>query len=117
MTYTTKINYIELPIIDLAASKAFYSAAFGWTYIDYGPTYASFQGAGIDGGLDADSDRKPGKNGALVILHSDDLVAAQSAIETAGGKITIAIFAFPGGRRFHFSDPSGNELAVWSTDE
>jgi len=70
MTDTIKINYIELPITDMKASKAFYRAAFGWTYIDYGPTYAAFQGAGIDGGLDANSDRKPSKNGALVVLHT-----------------------------------------------
>lgn len=115
MSKTTKINYIELPVTDIAASKAFYAAAFGWTYIDYGPTYASFQGAGIDGGLDADSDRKPSKNGALVVLHSKNLEAAQASVEAAGGKITVPIFTFPGGRRFHFTDPNGNELAVWTT--
>ncbi len=114
MTETTKINYIELPTADLVASKAFYAAAFGWSYVDYGPTYASFTGAGIDGGLDADSDRKPSKNGALVVLYAKDLEAAQMSVEKAGGKTTAPIFSFPGGRRFHFADPSGNELAVWS---
>jgi len=117
MTDTTKINYIELPVIDMAASKVFYTAAFGWSYVDYGPTYAAFEGAGIDGGLDAESDRKPSKNGALVVLHTDKLEAAQQAVEAAGGNITVPIFAFPGGRRFHFTDPSGNELAVWTTTE
>jgi len=114
MTDTTKINYIELPVTDLVASKDFYASAFGWTYVDYGPTYASFEGAGIDGGLDADSDRKPSNTGALVVLYAKDLEAAQASIEKAGGKITVPIFSFPGGRRFHFTDPSGNELAVWS---
>jgi len=115
MTSTTKINYIELPVTDMAASKTFYASAFGWTYVDYGPTYAAFEGAGIDGGLDAESDRKPSKDGALVVLFAEDLEGAQASVENAGGTITVPIFAFPGGRRFHFSDPSGNDLAVWST--
>jgi len=115
MSNTTKINYIELPITDMAASKAFYSAAFGWAYVDYGPTYAAFEGAGIDGGLDGASNRKPSKDGALVVMHTKDLEAAQASVEDAEGKITVPIFAFPGGRRFHFTDPSGNELAMWTT--
>ena len=115
MTNTTKINYIELPVTDLAASKGFFAKAFGWSYVDYGPSYASFEGAGIDGGLDADSDRKPSKNGALVVLYAKDLEAALTSVEQAGGIITVPIFPFPGGRRFHFTDPSGNELAVWTT--
>ncbi len=114
MAETTKINYIELPVTDMAASKAFYTNAFGWAYVDYGPTYAAFEGAGIDGGLDGASDRKPGSQGALVVLYAKDLEAAQASVEQAGGKITMVIFSFPGGRRFQFSDPSGNELAVWS---
>ena len=117
MTDTIKINYIELPVTDLAASKAFYTAAFGWTYVDYGPSYAAFQGAGIDGGMDAASDRTPSKSGALVVLLAKDIDAAQAKVEKAGGTITVPIFSFPGGRRFHFSDPSGNELAVWVIEE
>ncbi len=116
MSDTIKINYIELPVTDLVASKTFYAKAFGWDYVDYGPTYASFTGAGIDGGLDADADRKPSSEGALVVLYAKDLHAAQALVESAGGEITVAIFAFPGGRRFHFNDPSGNELAVWSEE-
>lgn len=115
MNTTTKINYIELPVKDITVSKAFYSEAFGWTYVDYGPTYSSFEGAGVDGGLDGESDRKPGKDGALVVLHTKDLEAAQKSVESAGGIVTVPIFSFPGGRRFHFTDPSGNELAVWTT--
>lgn len=117
MTNTTKINYIELPITDMEASKAFYASAFGWSYVDYGPTYASFEGAGIDGGLDAASDRAPSKSGALVVLRTDDLEAKQAMVEKAGGLISVPIFSFPGGRRFHFTDPSGNELAVWVIEE
>ena len=117
MTNTMKINYIELPVTDMAASKAFYTAAFGWTYVDYGPTYAAFQGAGIDGGMDAASDREPSKSGALVVLLAKDIDAAQAKVKKAGGTITVPIFSFPGGRRFHFTDPSGNELAVWVIEE
>ncbi|MBL4870558.1 MAG: VOC family protein, partial [Robiginitomaculum sp.] len=108
------INYIEFPVTDMASSKAFYAGAFGWSFVDYGPTYAAFQGAGIDGGLDANSDRLPSKTGAPVVLYAKDLEGAQSAVENAGADITLPIFSFPGGRRFQFTDPSGNELAVWS---
>lgn len=94
--------------------KAFYSAVFGWDYVDYGPTYAAITGAGMDGGFDADADHEPGRTGALVVLYSDDLDDTQAAIETAGGEISTPQFDFPGGRRFHFIDPSGNELAVWT---
>ncbi|WP_017930229.1 VOC family protein [Robiginitomaculum antarcticum] len=110
-----KIHYIELPAIDLGAMKTFYSAVFGWTFTDYGPTYASFSGAGIDGGFDtAGGGRKPSKQGALVILYSDDLEASLAALTAHGAEITVPIFDFPGGRRFHFTDPSGNELAIWT---
>ena len=109
-----KINYIELPVTDIEASKAFYASAFGWSFVDYGPAYAAFQGAGIDGGLNADSPRKPSTDGALIVLYARDLEAALGAVKAAGGAITRAVFSFPGGRRFHFTDPGGNELAVWS---
>lgn len=116
MSAVTKINYIELPVVDLDKTKAFYSEAFRWTYVDYGPSYSSFTGAGIDGGFDANSDRKPCKDGALVVLLTDDLDTALASVEKAGGVITIPIFSFPGGRRFHFTDPNGNELAVWNKE-
>lgn len=109
-------NYIELPAIDLTAMKAFYAAVFGWSYIDYGPAYAAITGAGVDGGFDADAgNRKPSNQGALIVLYSDDLEATLKSVTNAGGTITTPIFEFPGGRRFHFTDPSGNELAVWTT--
>ena len=105
-----KLDYFELPGGDMPTVKAFYGAAFGWKFIDYGPEYAAFD-AGLDGGFDAQSDavRTP-----LPVLFASDLEAMQAKVEAAGGTIVRPIFAFPGGRRFHFRDPAGNELAVWS---
>jgi len=111
------INYVEFPSLDLAATKSFYGQVFGWEFQDWGDTYVSFQGAGIDGGFDASEARKPIETsgaGALVILYSDDLAATETNIVAAGGSISVPAFEFPGGRRFHFLDPSGNELAVWT---
>lgn len=108
-------NYIELPATDIAAMKAFYTAAFGWSYVDYGPSYAAITGAGIDGGFDGDAGaRGPSDQGALVILYSENVEDSLEAVQAAGGAITVPIFEFPGGKRFHFKDPSGNELAVWT---
>ena len=107
------IDFIEFAAEDLAKTKAFYGEVFGWTYKDYGPTYADIQGAGLGGGFNQDSESRP-KSGSLVVLYSTDLEATLARIKTAGGKVTKDIFSFPGGRRFHFSDPTGNELAVWS---
>lgn len=110
------VDYIELAATDLAAAKAFYGKAFGWTFNDYGPAYAGFldgRAAGVEGGgLRQDDVVKPG--GPLVILFSDDLELTFAAVRAAGGAITKEIFVFPGGRRFQFTDPSGNELGVWS---
>lgn len=105
-----KLDYLELPGGDLPATKAFYDAAFGWKFVDYGPEYAAFD-EGLDGGFDAQADavRTP-----LPVLFARDLDAMQAKVEAAGGTVVKAIFAFPGGRRFHFRDPAGNELAVWS---
>lgn len=105
-----KLDYIELAGGDLAASKAFYSQAFGWKFQDYGPEYAAFD-EGLDGGFDA---RAEGVKRPLPILFAHDLEAMQAKVEAAGGTVVKPIFAFPGGRRFHFRDPAGNELAVWS---
>ena len=107
-------NYIELPAVDLAAMKAFYGQAFDWTFQDWGDVYVAIQGAGIEGGFDKTMERKPTRDGVLVILYSKDLIATQKSVEKAGGTISVAPFDFPGGRRFHFVDPSGNELAVWT---
>ncbi len=110
-------HYIELPSIDNAAMKAFYGPVFGWTFQDWGETYVAIQGANVDGGFDMASDRKPSDQGALVIIYSKDLEASEEAVKAAGGHITVPIFSFPGGRRFHFKDPSGNELGVWTIVE
>jgi predicted enzyme related to lactoylglutathione lyase len=107
-----KIDYIEFPAGDLSPLKDFYSKVFGWNFIDYGPQYAALADAGIDGGFDSDTAEASAK--PLVILYSDDLEASLAAVEAQGAPIVKPIFAFPGGRRFHFQDPSGNELAVWS---
>lgn len=106
-----KIDYVEFPGGgDLAPLKRFYGEAFGWAFTDYGPTYAAMD-EGLDGGFDtaAAPDAKP-----LVVLYAHDLEAMLARVTGAGGAITRPIFPFPGGRRFHFTDPAGNELAVWS---
>jgi len=109
------IDYVEISVTDLEAAKAFYSEAFGWSLVDYGPDYADIQGGGGEmGGLRRDSEVRPG--GPLVILYSDDLERSADAVTAAGGTITAPIYSFPGGRRFHFADPSGNELGVYSLD-
>lgn len=110
-----EINYIELSASDLIAAKKFYGAAFGWQFNDYGPDYAGIQrqdSAGEVGGIC--SAEQVVKGGPLVILYSRGLESSYQSVQCAGGRITQEIFSFPGGRRFHFLDPSGNELAVWS---
>jgi predicted enzyme related to lactoylglutathione lyase len=107
-----KIDYIEFPATALPEVKAFYAAAFGWTFTDYGPDYAAFEGQGTDGGFTSDQGSAPAA--PLVVFWADDLEAMEARVRAAGGVITLPIFTFPGGRRFHFNDPSGNELAVWS---
>ena len=107
------IDYIEIAVTDIDAAKAFYASAFGWSLVDYGPDYAGIQGDGREmGGLRRDSEVRAG--GPLVILYSEDLEGSAEAVTAAGGAILEPIYAFPGGRRFHFADPAGNELAVWS---
>lgn len=111
-----RVDYIELPGTDLVATRAFYEAVFGWAFTDYGPRYTSFEDGRITGGFDATREVGPSNHGALIVLFADDLEACQAAVEAQGGQVVQAIFSFPGGRRFHFVDPSGNELAVWSHD-
>ena len=109
------IDYIELNVSDLPATRSFYEAAFGWQFNDYGPEYAGIRaadGEGEVGGLNATGTPSPG--GPLVMLYSDDLDASVLAVGQAGGAVTNGPYGFPGGRRFHFSDPSGNELGVWA---
>ncbi|HEY6233495.1 MAG TPA: VOC family protein [Candidatus Elarobacter sp.] len=106
-----RIDYVEFVVHDIARAKAFYGAAFDWEFTDYGPAYAGFNDGRLDGGFRA-GDPTPG--GPLVITYAVDLADAQRRVEAAGGTIVKRAFAFPGGRRFHFSDPDGYELAVWS---
>ena len=110
-----KISYVEFQSKDMKATKSFFQAAFGWSFVDYGPEYASFVGAGLDGGIfQSDLAASTDRGSALVVLYSENLEETQARVADAGGEIIKTIFSFPGGRRFHFTEPSGNELAVWS---
>lgn len=106
------INYIEFQAKDLLLTKQFYSTTFDWKFTEYGPDYIAFSECGLDGGFYR-SDAEV-KNGALVILYHENLLQIKENVIKAGGLISKDIFSFPGGRRFHFLDPSGNELAIWS---
>ncbi|RUN77763.1 VOC family protein [Sphingomonas sp. TF3] len=105
-----RLNYLELPVGDLAAAKAFYAAAFGWDFTDFGPSYASTMSGDTDIGLQGDIAEQTAA--PLPVIEVADLEMAEAAVQAAGGEITLAIFAFPGGRRFHFRDVAGHELAV-----
>ena len=110
-----KINYVEFPANDIRATKAFFVQVFGWVFQDFGPEYTAFSDQGLDGGFfKAESCSTTINGAALVVFFSNDLEATQAKIEKAGGIIVKPIFSFPGGRRFHFTEPSGNEFAVWS---
>lgn len=115
MNIHEKINYVEFPAKDISAAKVFFTAAFDWTFTDYGPDYTAFVNQGLDGGFFTSDQSTSTQNGsALVVFYSKALEATQTKIEKAGGAIIQEIFSFPGGRRFHFADPNGNEYAVWS---
>lgn len=110
-----KLNYVEFAAKDLKATKAFFSQVFNWSFSDYGPEYSAFSGQGLDGGFyQADLATKSEQGGALLVFYSADIEACLSKVEQASGLIVKPIFEFPGGRRFHFIEPSGNEFAVWS---
>lgn len=115
MNIHEKINYVEFPAHNIPATKAFFSNCFGWVFTDYGPEYTAFNDEGLDGGFyQSDSSATPAKGCALIVFYSADLEETQAKIEQAGGTIAQNIFTFPGGRRFHFNEPSGNQFAVWS---
>lgn len=105
-----RLNYLELPVGDLAAAKAFYAAAFGWDFTDFGPSYASTMSGDTDIGLQGNLAEQTAA--ALPVIEVADLEAAEAAVRAAGGDVTLPIFAFPGGRRFHFRDVAGHELAA-----
>jgi uncharacterized protein len=110
-----RLNYVELPVQDIGAAKAFYEQTFGWSLISFGPTYAATVTGDTDIGLQADA--AEASEAPLAVINVEDLEAALEAVRAAGGVITRPIFVFPGGRRFHFQDPSGNELAAVKPDE
>ena len=109
-----RLNYLELPVGDVPAMKAFYSAAFGWSFTDFGADYAATMSGDTDIGLNG----SPEHSTALLLpaIEVDDLEAAEESVKAAGGEVTLAIFAFPGGRRFHFRDPAGHEIGVVQVD-
>lgn len=114
-TPNNHINYIEFKAKDLQQIKTFYTEAFNWTFSDYGSNYTSFANSGIFGGFEKTEDSI--SNGVLVVIHHENLEIVKQKIITLGGKISVDIFSFPGGKRFQFLDPSGNELAVWCEDQ
>jgi predicted enzyme related to lactoylglutathione lyase len=110
-----RIDYIEFSVKSVPDAKRFYGSAFGWRFEDYGPDYASFADGRLTGGFQTAPEVRSG--GPLVVIYASDLEAMEQRITQAGGTIVRPIFSFPGGRRFHFTDPSGNELSVWSDQE
>lgn len=113
-----KINYVEFASRDLSETKHFFTQVFNWSFQDYGPDYTAFSNQGIDGGFyQADLQSSSSTGAALIIFYSNDLEATKDKIEKAGGSIIKPIYSFPGGRRFHFCEPSGNEFAVWSDNQ
>ena len=110
-----KINYVEFPANNISETKKFFESAFAWSFADFGPEYCAFSGEGLDGGFFKSEQCSSTDNGAaLIIFYSDNIEQTLAKIEHCGGEIIKSIFAFPGGRRFHFKEPSGNEFAVWS---
>lgn len=107
-----RVDYLEFLATNIAETKRFYSEVFGWAFTDYGPEYTSFTDGRLGGGFALAPEVAAG--GALVVLYAQNLEEIEAKIREAGGRIVRDTFEFPGGRRFHFSDPSGNELAVWS---
>lgn len=118
MSRHEKINYVEFPSRDLVGTRQFFERAFGWSFQEYGPDYLAFSDAGLDGGFfKSGLAARTDSGSALVVLYSEDIEATLGKVEAAGGTVVKPIFSFPGGRRFHFLEPGGNELAVWSEPE
>jgi len=115
MNQHEKINYVELPAKNIEATKRFFEKALAWKFVDYGPEYTAFSNQGLDGGFyKSDKSSSTDNGSALIVFYSNNLETTQSKIKAAGGTIIKPIFEFPGGRRFHFTDPNKNEYAVWS---
>lgn len=112
-----KMDYVEFPARNMKETKVFFTRVFGWTFKDFGPDYAAFYNQGLNGGFfRSELNTSTTTGGALIVFFSQDLESTLSKIAAAGGKIVKPIFSFPGGRRFHFTDPSDNEYAVWAKD-
>jgi len=110
-----KVDYIELPAADFAAQQAFFESVFNWSFTSYGPEYHAFTDGQIDGGFyQSDAVSLASNGAALVIFYALDLESVEEQVVQAGGVISTPVFDFPGGRRFHFTDPHGNEYAVWT---
>lgn len=110
-----KINYVEFPAIDIEKSKQFFIKVFNWSFVDYGPDYTAFADQGLDGGFYKSDKCSTTRSGsALIVFYSNDLAATLDKVKQHGGSIVQDIFSFPGGCRFHFTDPNGNEFAAWS---
>lgn len=107
-----RVDYVEFPAVDIEKTKSFYSGVFGWQFTDFGPSYTSFSDGRLNGGFTTEA--QVSSVGTLIVLYAVDLEAIEASVREHGGTIVKDIFQFPGGRRFHFADPSGNELAVWS---
>jgi len=115
MTQSYRIDYLEFPSIDGAGSRSFYEKAFGWSFVSYGPSYLGFESAGIDAGIQSAAEEAT--SAPLAVIRCADLEEAERSVVAAGGTISRPAFDFPGGRRFHFREPGGVELAVYiSTD-
>lgn len=113
-----KLNYVEFPAKDLTATKAFFNAAFDWSFVDYGPDYVAFSDQGLDGGFfRSEQCSTTATGGALLVFYSADIKATLAKVQQHGGMVIKDIFDFPGGCRFHFTEPSGNEFAVWSESQ
>ncbi|GIU15516.1 VOC family protein [Shewanella sp. MBTL60-007] len=109
------INYLEIPVKEIDKTKVFFHQVFGWEFVDYGPDYTCFVDVGITGGFFVSDKAFTTDSGCpLIVIYSTELEASQASVVRGGGEICKGIFSFPGGRRFHFLDPNGNEYAVWS---
>ncbi len=115
MTPENTIDYVEIPALDPAKSQTFFTELFGWEFVDYGPDYCSFNDGRLAGGFRRADVVVAAENGSpLIVFYKEDLAAATARVAELGGSISRDIFSFPGGRRFHFTDPNGNEFAIWS---
>ena len=115
MNQHEKLNYVEFSACNLDGTKSFFAAVFGWEFTDYGPEYTAFSNQGLNGGFyKAELSSKTATGGALLVFYSSDIETTLAKVTSNGGTIVKPIFEFPGGCRFHFAEPSGNEFAVWS---